>query len=589
MKRFVVGAALLAITSLSAPSAIGQGGAAPAAVAAATLAIGQTQSGELSSNDSQRRSGKYEDVYEFEGRRGQRIDLRLRADDFDPYLVVTGPQGFNMANDDEEGGNGSLHSRLVLELPADGRYRVAVTTFRPGETGRYSLAAAPAAADAQITRVEPATPIQMGQSVDGRLASGERARNMRYRFSARRGERVRIDASSEAFDTILTLSRPDGTQDVNDDTNIDGRTSLNSRLDTVLSEDGDYTIAVSSYRPDGQGAYRLSLARSPGSPRQANVPGGQRVIALLVGVSDYERTSDLANTDDDATELYATLQRNGVLHPASVVLTNRQATRAAVTAAFRRIAAAAGPNDLFVFLFSGHGDQVDVPVSAAELDGRAETIELFDAPMTDAEFAPLFAGVRARMSFLALDSCYAGGFRNLVDRPNVIGMFSSEEDLTSLVASRYQAGGFLSYFMRLGIGGEADDDGDRIVTAGELSAYVRRRFRREGDVPATTREDERNFQNILVERGGVHVDDVIVRLGGGVQVAAAQTPPSVPRPAVIRRQPEEAQVGPEPVDQPLQDDEQGLQDDGQADAAGKPDAEGEENGELIDDEGPANR
>jgi hypothetical protein len=578
MKRFTVAATLLAMTCLSAPSAIGQSGGAPAP---ARLAIGQTQSGDLSTSDNQRRSGKYEDVYEFEGRRGQRIDLRLRADEFDPYLVVTGPDGFNMANDDEEGGNGSLHSRLVLELPADGRYRVSVTSYGSGETGRYSLAATPAAADARITRVEPATPIQLGQSVNGRLASGEGARNPRYRFSARRGERVRIDASSDAFDTILTLSRPDGTQDVNDDTRIDGRTSLNSRIDTVLAEDGDYTIAVSSYRPDGEGAYRLTLDRSPGSPRQANVPGGQRVILLAVGVSDYERTSDLANTDDDATELYATLRNAGVLHPSSVVLTNRQATRAAVTAAFRRIAAASGPNDLFVFLFSGHGDQVDVPVSAEELDGRAETIELFDAPMRDSEFAPLFQSVRARMSFLALDSCYAGGFRNLVNRPNVIGMFSSEEDLTSLVAGRYQAGGYLSYFMRLGIGGEADDDGDRIVTAGELSAYVRRRFRREGDVPATTREDERNFQNILVERGGVHVDDVIVRLNGGAaQLAAAQTPRPAARPAVVQSLPEEPQVGPEPDEQPLQDDGQEVD--------GKPQGE-DDGGEPYADEGPERR
>ena len=81
-----------------------------------------------------------------------------------------------MANDDEEGGNGSLHSRLVLELPADGRYRVSVTTFRPGETGRYSLAAAPAAADAQITRVEPATPIQLGQSRRPAASRAGRAR-----------------------------------------------------------------------------------------------------------------------------------------------------------------------------------------------------------------------------------------------------------------------------------------------------------------------------------------------------------------------------------------------------------------------------
>lgn len=575
MKRFVVAAALLAMTSLSAPSAIGQNAAAPAP---ARLTIGQTQSGELTTNDNQRRSGKYEDVYEFEGRRGQRIDLRLRGEGFDAYLVVTGPEGFNMANDDEEGGNGSLNSRIILELPSDGRYRISVTSFGSGETGRYTLAAAPAAADARITRVEPATPIQMGQAINGQLASGEGARNARYRFSARRGDRVRIDASSDAFDTILTLGRPDGTQDVNDDTRIDGRASLNSRIDTVLSEDGDYTIAVGSYRPDGRGAYRLSLDRSPGSPRQVNVQGGQRVILLAVGVSDYDRTSDLANTDDDATELAATLRNAGVLHPASVVLTNREATRAAVTAAFRRIAAAAGPNDLFIFLFSGHGDQVDVPVSAVELDGRAETIELFDAAMTDAEFGPLFRSVRARMSFLALDSCYAGGFRNLVDRPNVIGMFSSEEDLTSLVAGRYQAGGFLSYFLRLGIGGEADDDGDRIVTAGELSAYVRRRFRREGDVPATTREDERNFQNILVERGGVHVDDVIVRLGGGAaQLASAQTPPPSIRAAALQRAPQPVQA-----DQQVEDDSEG----------GKPTELADEGGAEpmpAEDEGPKRR
>ena len=201
----------------------------------------------------------------------------------------------------------------------------------------------------------------------------------------------------------------------------------------------------------------------------------------------------LPNTDADARELYDSLRAAGLLHPASRLLTNEQATTKNVADAFARAAAAAGPNDTFLFFFSGHGDQVDVPASAAELDGRAETIELYDAAMTDAELAPLFAGVRGRMSIVVIDACYAGGFRSLVDRPNVMGLFSSEEDLTSLVATRFKAGGFLSYFLRAGLAGEADDDGDRIVTAGELSTYVRRRFRREGDIPATTREDDRNY------------------------------------------------------------------------------------------------
>jgi hypothetical protein len=217
------------------------------------------------------------------------------------------------------------------------------------------------------------------------------------------------------------------------------------------------------------------------------------------------------------------LRAAGLLHPASQLLINEQATTKNVALAFERAAAAAGPDDLFLFFFSGHGAQVDVPVSAAELDGRSETIELYDAAMRDAQLAPLFRNVRGRMSMLVLDSCFSGGFRSLIDRPGIMGLFSSEEDLTSLVADRFKAGGFLSYFLRGGLMGGADEDGDRIVTAGELATYVRRRFRREGDIPAQTREDEQNYQNILVERGGVHVDDVVVRLASASGAAMPRT------------------------------------------------------------------
>ena len=66
---------------------------------------------------------------------------------------------------------------------------------------------------------------------------------------------------------------------------------------------------------------------------------------------------------------------------------------------------------------------------------------------------------------------------------------------------------------------------DLIVTAGELSTYIRRRFRREGDIPATNRDDENNYQNVVIERGGLQIEDAIVRLAGGPQVAAAPPPP----------------------------------------------------------------
>ena len=528
MKRLgtalVLGAALAAFALP--PAAIGQQESAPAPRA---LSVGQSLTGELSQNDRQRRTGKFEDVYLVEGRQGERVDLRLLSDAFDPVLVVNGPQGFSMSNDDEEGQGQSTNSRLVLQLPASGTYRVSVTSFRSGETGAYRLQAATAAANVPVSRATPATPIRIGQSVnggltrnDGQLTSGEY--QDQYRFSARRGQRVRIELTgADGLDTYLMLRRPDGSQDANDDAEYDGEASLNSRIDTVLAEDGDYVIVATTYRPNTTGSYRLSLQQSPGLPRQARVPGGPRVIALLVGVSDYGgRTNNLPNTDADARELYNSLRSAGLLHPASQLLVNDEATTKNVANAFSRAAAQAGPNDMFLFFFSGHGNQVDVPVTAAELDGRAETLELYDEAITDAQIRPLFDGVRARMSMVVIDACFAGGFRNLISRPNVMGLFSSEEDLTSLVADRFKAGGFLSYFLRAGLQGDADDDGDRIVTAGELSTYVRRRFRRQGDIPAQTREDERNYQNILVERGGVHIDDVVVRLASAPTAAMPQ-------------------------------------------------------------------
>jgi len=528
---------VLAALLFASPAAVGQD-AAPSPIVA-----GRSIAGELTPNDAQRRSGKYEDVFALQGSRGGRIDLRLGSADFDTYLVVTGPEGFSLSNDDAEGGGASTDSRLLFEFPADGRYRVAVTSFRPGETGVYRLQASAAPPGAAVTRPEPAAPIAIGASVRGRLEQGDRPLSSgefadRYRFTARRGQRVRAELSAGKFDAYLILRGPDGSQDDNDDTQTEAGTSTDSRIDTVLAEDGEYVLVVTSFRPGESGDYRLTLQPSPGIVRQTGVPGGQRVVALLVGVSDYGgRTSDLPNTDDDARQLFDRLREAGLLHPASALLTNEQATTKAVADSFARAAAQAGPNDLFLFFFSGHGDQVDVRPSAAELDGRSETIELYDAAMTDAQLAPLFAGIRSRMAMVVIDACYAGGFRNLIDRPNVMGLFSSEEDLTSLVADRFKAGGFLSYFLRAGLTGEADADGDRIVTAGELATYVRRRFRREGDIPATTREDDRNFQNLLVERGGVHVDDVIVRLAAGPQVAAAEPPAPVRMPDIETKDP----------------------------------------------------
>jgi hypothetical protein len=486
------------------------------------LAIGRSMAGELSLHDAQRPSGKFEDLYEIALRRGDRVAIALGSEQFDAFLIVTGPSGFRRVNDDAPGGEGT-DSRIVVEAPADGDYRIAVTSYRGGETGAYRLSAAAADRSEAPTPAEAGAAVAIGGDIAGRLERGDRMEGERfadrYAFAGRRGQRVRIDMESGEFDTYLTLRAPDGTSHSNDDRGTATGTArrgraTDSRIETVLPEDGDYAVIATSYRAGATGKYRLSLREAPAPAGLAALPPGGRVIGMFVGVSDYGgRTSDLAETDADARRLRDALAERGLLHPASILLVNGQATRRALADAFQRIAAVAGPDDLFLFFFSGHGDQIEARADAGELDGRSETIELRDAALTDAELGVLFGRVRARLSLAAIDACYSGGFRNLVDRPGVIGLFSSEEDLTSLTAGEFKAGGYLSLFLREGIEGPADLDGDGVLTAGELATYLRRRFRRQSELPATTREDLANFQHLVIERGGVPVDAALLRMG----------------------------------------------------------------------------
>ncbi|MEH6663991.1 MAG: pre-peptidase C-terminal domain-containing protein [Brevundimonas sp.] len=491
--------------------------------ATGTLAVGEHVRGRLGDGDAQLRSGEYVNTFTLRGRAGERVEIALVSEQFDPFLMLSGPDGFSTFNDDDPAGNGGLDSRLIVTLPADGLYEITATSYAPGESGDYRLSVARPGAGVADTRTGgdqagvSGGRLSIGESVSGSLTAGDDQLDSgeytdRYTFIGRRGQRVAIDAVSDEFDTYLMLSPPTGDQIDNDD----GPEGVNARLNEVLAEDGEYTVQVTSFAPGETGRYTLSVAPGQESERQRAVQAGQRVFAVMVGVSDYPGDhNDLPFTDEDAVKLEEELARQGVLNPASVVLTNAGATRASVTAAFQRVAAQAGPDDLFIFFFSGHGVQEDSDDSA-ELDGQREMLSLHDGDLSDDELAALFDSVDARLSLLVIDACYSGGFaRDIITRPGVMGVFSSEEDLTSAVADKFQAGGYLSHFLRAGLEGAADDNGDDLVTAGELSTYLRQQFRVEvADVEAETADGQRNYQNLVIDRGGVQVDDVIIRLAG---------------------------------------------------------------------------
>ncbi len=489
---------------------------------AESIAIGRSVTGELASAEPTIQAGRRADHYSFNGTAGQRVDLRAVSTDFDTILTLTGADSFSVRNDDDATAGGeTLNSRLLATLPADGIYDIAVSSYGRGVTGAYELTTrinGSGASDTAAATVSGAS-LAFGQVMtdilgkgNETLDSGEYTRS--YSFEGRRGQPVTIDYSSDDYDTYLIVRSPSGEQADIDDT---GEGNLNSRFEQVLEEDGVYAVTATSYAPGATGNFRLAL--SEGTTRIPATPERRQVFAISVGVADYGgNANDLDYTDTDAAKIYEKLAELGVLRQESILLTNQEATLDEFRAAFQRVAAQAGPDDMFLLFFSGHGVQHEDADDAAELDGRDEYLVFGDGEeLSDDDLAAMFATVNAGTTMVVLDACFSGGFeRDLITRPNMMGLFSSEEDLTSLVASEFSAGGYLSRFFADGLAGQADDNGDRNVTAGELVSYLRYRFRDQCDgrncIEAETGDAQRNHQELVVQRGSVEVDDILVTL-----------------------------------------------------------------------------
>lgn len=494
--------------------------AAADATQATQIAIGQSRDGALAQGDATVGSGAFVDRYRFRGEPGRRVTIDLRSSAFDSFLTLVAPSGAREQNDDAAQGNND--ARIETELAESGDYVIMASSFGRGGVGDYRLSLQPAGAEGvrTLTASSASTSsgaLAAGATVQGRLQSGDATLGSgeyfdRYTFSGRRGETVALEMTSDDVDSYLIVQAPGGAQQDNDDAGDD---THNARVRWVLPETGAYTVRATSYAARETGGYALRFLSGASAETEATRAARRgKVFAVMVGVSDYGGAmSNLAYTADDAMKLAETLRREGVLAPESVTLTNAQATPGAVRAAFQRVAAAAGPDDLFLFFFSGHGGQ-RAQRGAGEPDLKDETIVLRGGEITDDDMAQMFAAVRARVSLLAIDACFSGGFaRDVVSRPGVMGLFSSEEDLTSAVAEKFQAGGYLSHFMRSGLAGEADADGNNIVTAGEMSVYLRRQFAAQAsDVEAETGDGARNYQYLVVERGGVKIDDPVLML-----------------------------------------------------------------------------
>jgi hypothetical protein len=494
----------------------------------------RTIRGELASGDSRLPSGEFFDEHVVTLPAGVNVQLTLRSTAFDTFLIVRTPGGRQEQNDDAV--QGQTDSALSLTTAEAGDYRIVVTSYRPGETGAYELTiGAPGAGVGGGTggggtggggSGGVGTGIGTGGGGSGGQAPGEiRGTLVRgdatlpsgefvdtHRVTLRAGASYQIRLTSTSLDPYLIVRTPSGRQIDNDDLTPGTR---DAGIDIPVAEAGTYEIQATSYRAGETGAYVLTIregAPIPGAGGGAASGGtgrGGRVFGIFAGITNYMgRASNLPECANDARKLAEALTNAGLLDGSThVVLTDGEVTTAAVRGAFQRFSQQIGPDDVFLFFYSGHGGRRPSTSDPNELDGQDETLVLIDSDIVDDEMGRLYDGIRARTAMIALDSCYAGGFaKDVIRRPGRVGYFSSEEDITSAVASQFQAGGYLSHFAREAMGGAADNDPrDGVLTVGELSHFLNRQFAMHAaDVRMGT-----HYQHLVVDRGGVSTDTVL--------------------------------------------------------------------------------
>ena len=231
---------------------------APRAPRPSGIRVGQTLNGDLSARDPETDDGLPYDAFSFRARQGERFAVALDSEAFDPVVRVgrTVDGAFVQLAENDDGPDSGLNSRLVFTAPENGEYLIRVTPLDAAGTGAYRLGLQegppPAAAE----------PIAIGATVEGELTGSDSKSESdspadAYRFEGREGQRVRIDMTSDNFDTYLELFDENRVSlDEDDDGGPEG---TNSRITLTLPRTGSYIIEARAFS-DGAGGYSLSIA-----------------------------------------------------------------------------------------------------------------------------------------------------------------------------------------------------------------------------------------------------------------------------------------------------------------------------------------
>ena len=226
-------------------------------------------------------------------------------------------------------------------------------------------------------------------------------------------------------------------------------------------------------------------------------PAGGQTYALLVGISQYQKLPkdqwlEFANADATAFADHLKSGRGGALPAGNILLlTDAQATTAAVRNGFDTFfKGRAGKNDTVMILIAAHGT-VETPGNKGAYiltyDSDPQDLASTALPMADIQRLSQEKLSHVGRVAIFVDVCRAGtigSIKNTSVNSAVEHLGEAEGELLGLMASRpkelsfegkqYGGGhGAFSYYVLKGLEGDADQNKDGKITAGELIDYAR--------------------------------------------------------------------------------------------------------------------
>jgi hypothetical protein len=328
-----------AVIAASPAAAQRQSGARPA-----PITFGQTVSGTIGAVQTATCTpvGPNERRYSFTAAANERVEVTMRAEDFDTVVEIgkmDGCQFRSMGRNDDGGGpEDGLNSRLSGRMPEAGSYIIRATGLSDDAAGSFQLSlnrlAAPAGPSAPV-------PVAVGQKIEGTLtandpmitetgdggfnpfamdaamaaaAAGEDAANVPqmimdsgrpyryYSLTGAAGDKFRIRLDSDEFDAFVDVGvlSPLGFSVAQSNDDGGGENDgLNSRLNITFESAGTLIIRVSPLGRD-TGSYALQVVSGHEDPPELQAADAER--AATQGATDAAADAPADSPAEATTE-----------------------------------------------------------------------------------------------------------------------------------------------------------------------------------------------------------------------------------------------------------------------------------------------